>query len=209
MFIDKEQINHLDRKFRLNLINSITGIKPANLIGSQSPDGLTNLAIFSSVVHLGSDPALIGMIVRPDSEVARNTFDNIKATGYYTINHVPLTLTRQAHYTSAKFPADISEFDRCAIDEEYLKGFPAPFVKDSYIKFGLKHVQSIPIELNGTTLVIGEIQLMVVPDYAVNELGYIDLQACDTTGVAGLNQYYCLSKEAEYPYVRLEEVPEF
>ena len=64
-FIDSKQISEFSKVYRLNLINSITGYKPANLIGSKSTKGKTNLAIFSSVVHLGSKPPLIGIITRP------------------------------------------------------------------------------------------------------------------------------------------------
>ncbi|WP_223787246.1 flavin reductase [Marinicella meishanensis] len=89
MLINADQIQQMDRIKRLNFINAITGIKPANLIGSNSPKHGSNLAIFSSVVHLGSNPALLGFITRPTGEVPRNTLENIEATGYYTINHVP------------------------------------------------------------------------------------------------------------------------
>jgi flavin reductase (DIM6/NTAB) family NADH-FMN oxidoreductase RutF len=60
MYLNKEDILKAERIFRLNLINSITGVKPANLIGTQSKEGNSNLAIFSSVVHMGSNPALVG-----------------------------------------------------------------------------------------------------------------------------------------------------
>ena len=52
MHLTKEQIQQTSRIKRLNIINSITGVKPANLIGSISDNGHSNLAIFSSVVHL-------------------------------------------------------------------------------------------------------------------------------------------------------------
>ena len=61
----KQNILDLEKVKRLNIINSITGIKPANLIGSIDDNNEnTNLAIFSSVVHLGSHPALLGFIPR-------------------------------------------------------------------------------------------------------------------------------------------------
>ena len=59
MFFEEADIFNLDKVKRLKLINSITGVKPANLIGTRSSDGITNLAIFSSIVHLGSNPPLI------------------------------------------------------------------------------------------------------------------------------------------------------
>ena len=43
----------MDKIKRLNIVNSITGIKPGNLIATMSKENETNLAIFSSVVHLG------------------------------------------------------------------------------------------------------------------------------------------------------------
>jgi flavin reductase (DIM6/NTAB) family NADH-FMN oxidoreductase RutF len=65
---------------RLNLINSCTGYKSANLIATKSVDGAVNVAIFSSITHLGSNPALIGFIVRPT--VPRNTYKNSNRVFY-------------------------------------------------------------------------------------------------------------------------------
>ena len=55
--IKKNEFENLDSFYRSNLVNSVVGIKQANLIGTISKSGITNLAIFSSVVHLGSHPA--------------------------------------------------------------------------------------------------------------------------------------------------------
>ena len=208
MLINYNEIADLDRIYRLNLINSITGVKPANLIGTISAQGKTNLAIFSSVVHLGSDPAIIGMILRPAGDVRRHTYENIIETGVYTISHVTPSIIERAHYTSAKFPRDISEFDACELTEEYLEGFEAPFVRECSIKIGLKFEEEIPIERNGTSLLIGSIQIASVPDEANNE-GHLDLERSDAVGISGLNSYYTVRKKAQFPYARPEELPEF
>ena len=55
----RSAIEELERFYRANLVNSVSGYKPANLIGTVSDSGVTNVAIFSSVVHLGADPALL------------------------------------------------------------------------------------------------------------------------------------------------------
>ena len=49
MHLTKQDILDSDRIKRLNMINSLTGIKPGNIVGSISNDGKTNLAIISSV----------------------------------------------------------------------------------------------------------------------------------------------------------------
>ena len=56
-YFTKNDLLKMDKVKRLNIVNNIIGIKPGNLIGSISNDNEPNLAIFSSVIHLGSYPA--------------------------------------------------------------------------------------------------------------------------------------------------------
>ncbi len=209
MILHNHDLAQLDRIKRLNLINSVTGIKPANLIGTVSNAGQTNLAIFSSVVHLGSNPALLGFVVRPSSHVRRHTFENIIENKLYTINHVHPHFVERAHYTSAKFAKEVSEFDACRLTAEYIDGFKAPFVKQSRIKLGMELVEQAPLEINGTVLVIGVVRLLVAPDEVVDAQGHIDLARADDVGISGLNSYYRLDKIADYPYARPEDLPDF
>ena len=209
MYLTKDQIKQTSRIKRLNIINSITGVKPANLIGSISENGLSNLAIFSSIVHLGSNPALLGFILRPQHEVRRDTYDNIMQTKYYTINHIPSDYIENAHYTSAKFDREDSEFERCKLTEEYLFDFDAPFVKESRVKIGLKLEEMLPIELNKCVMVIGSIHHLWVDNVAVEEDGQINLELLDDVGIGGLNSYYNLKRIAQFPYARVNELPDF
>ncbi|WP_421763086.1 flavin reductase family protein [Ekhidna sp.] len=209
MYLTKSDIENLERKKRLNIINSVSGIKPANLIATKSKNGQTNVAIFSSVFHLGSNPALLGFIMRPAGEVPRHTYGNIKETGFYTVNHVPITIVDRAHYSSAKVDRSISEFERCGLTEEYANGFHAPFVKECHVKIGLSLVEEIPIAVNNTIMIIGQIEELIIPDRAVDEKGYIDLSLFNTAGISGLNNYYSLKREASFPYARPDEIPDF
>lgn len=209
MRISKADLREENRLRRLNIVNSITGIKPANLIGTVSEVGVLNLAIFSSVVHLGSNPALIGFLLRPSGEVRRHTYENIVATGEYTINTLPIGLAEQGHYTSAKFDSQVSEFDAVGLSPEFLQDSRAPFVKESSLKYSLSFREEIPIPLNGTSMIVGEVQDIFVDESALAENGYIDLAALDCAGISGLNSYYRLEKSADFPYARASEVPDF
>lgn len=209
MYLSKSDIENTERIRRLNIINSISGIKPANLVGSISKSGITNLAIFSSVVHLGSNPAMLGFIIRPGEKVRRDTFENIRETGIFTINHIHQDTTQRAHYTSAKFDSKVSEFEKCRFTEEYIDNFAAPFVKESSLKIGLKLIEELPIKINGTSMMIGEVQHLMVPDEAVMANGQLDLEQLKNVGISGLNNYYSLKRIANYPYARPEETPEF
>jgi flavin reductase (DIM6/NTAB) family NADH-FMN oxidoreductase RutF len=208
MIYTKRDIEELDIITKLKLINSVTGIKPANLIGTINNEGQTNLAVFSSIVHLGSKPALLGFISRPQTAEVGHTFRNIQENGYYTINHIQPDFVKNAHYTSAKFDSKISEFKRCNLSEEYNGDFKAPFVKESTFKMGMKFKEAIDIKLNGTILVIGEIEHLIFPDTAMAD-NDIDLEVTNSVGISGLNSYYSLSKIEKYPYAEVTEVPEF
>lgn len=200
----KDDIASLDRRYRANLINCVTGAKPANLVGTADADGATNLAVFSSAVHIGANPPLVGLIFRPLGEVDRHTYDNIKATGLYTINHVNEEFTKEAHLTSAKFPRGVSEFTACGFTAEFIESFPAPFVKESKVKVGLRFVGEMPIEMNGTILLIGEIETISLPESSLREDGNIDLFECGSSCVVGLDTYHSIGAGKTYPYAKPE-----
>lgn len=208
MIYTKEDIEQLERITRLKIINSVTGIKPANLIASIDNKGQSNLAIFSSVVHLGSNPALLGFVSRPQTADVGHTHRNIQENGVYTINHIHPRFIKNAHYTSAKFDASVSEFKRCNLSEEYIMNFKAPFVKESTFKMGMRFKEALDIKQNGTVLIIGEIEHLILPDTAIVD-DDIDLEATSSVGISGLNSYYSLRKIEKHPYVRINEVPEF
>ncbi len=194
---------------RTNLINSVSGYKSANIIGTISVSKQTNLAMFSSVVHIGASPPLLGFIMRPTGEVERHTYENIKETSVYTINHVHKSFVEKAHYTSAKFDRDISEFAACGLSEEYLESFAAPFVKESKIKLGLKFIEEIPIKLNNTILIIGEIEHLILPQNALLENGNVNLNAVEDVCISSLDTYHEVVEIAQFPFARPNNLPKF
>ncbi len=209
MQLNNQDIKQLEKVKRLNIINSITGVKPANLIGTINNLGQTNLAIISSVVHLSSDPPLIGFVMRPHGEVKRDTYLNILANKSYTINHVHTKHIAQAHRSSAKFDTDVSEFEKCEFTPQYIKEFIAPFVAESNIKIGMKFIDEIFIKQSRTTLIIGEIEHLILPDEFLSKEGYIKLADAEVAGIGGLNSYYKLSHLADFSYARPEDSPNF
>lgn len=186
--IQLADILNMPKVKRLNLINSIVGFKSANLIGTKNTNGRSNLAIFSSVIHMGSNPPIVGMVLRPTS-VARHTYENIKNFGFYTINHVHHKFIANAHQTSAKYKKTTSEFDVCDFTEYYSPEFPAPYVIESKVKIGVSFVEEHPIKINGTLLVVGQIMEIILPEKAVEEDGFVKLSKLGTSTINGLDMY--------------------
>ena len=188
-FLNSEEINALTKQERVHLINSLGGFKSVALIGTQNVQKQTNLAIFSSVVHLGAQPALIALIFRP-SPPERNTLTNILQTGYYTINHINERIYRQAHQTSARYQDDISEFEVTGLNPEYKNDFLAPFVAESSIQIGLSFKEKIDLKINNTIMVIGAVEQIYYPENCQSKDGFINLELANTLTCSGLDSYH-------------------
>ena len=194
-----------DKIYRLNLVNGLPGFKPANLIGTAAPTGRTNLAVFSSALHLGSDPALLGIVTRPTT-VPRHTYANLKASGCYTLNHVPETLAAQAHYTSANFPDNISEFEACGFTAAYRDGFAAPYVAESSLSIGLRLLEEHAIS-NGTVLLVGTVEHVYLREELLRPDGTLDLTAAGTAAISGLDGYHGVQPPVRFGYARVGQLP--
>jgi flavin reductase (DIM6/NTAB) family NADH-FMN oxidoreductase RutF len=208
MHFTKESINQLEKEFRTNLINGLSGAKPACLIGSHSSEGIFNLAIFSNIVHLGANPPLIGIICRPLGEQS-HTYHNILSEGFFTINHIRSEMIKMAHYTSARFPKNISEFEKSQLTPEFLNHFPAPFVQESSIKIGLKFIEEHKIMANETIVLVGQIEEIFLPEDGIDLEGNILMEKMNGVSVGGLNTYYLLHELEKLPYAKKSDLPKF
>lgn len=201
MYFTLKDINALEHLYKINLINSCSGFKSANLIATKSKDGYENVAVFSSVIHIGSAPPLLGFICRPTT-VMRNTYSNIKETGTYTINHIHEDHIVDAHHTSAKYGSDISEFDKTNLVSEYKKDCYAPFVKNAPISMEMKFVEEYFIKANDTIMVIGEIQGLHLNDDLLEKDGYVDLTKAKVSAINGLDGYTIPKLKTRLEYQR-------
>jgi len=196
-----DEIKAWDRFYRANFINSLSGFKSASLISTVSPDGKTNVAIFSNIVHVGADPALIGFVNRP-KEAAPHTLSNIERTGIYTINLIDQSMAEKGHLSSAKYEVGISEFDALQIDIDFLPDWKAPLVKDAVCSYGLKVAEIIPIALNGTYFVIGAIQWVKVNQPILCDDGFLALQEARTICSLGIDAYYTTTLIDRWEYAK-------
>ena len=187
-YFNSADLNNLEKRYRAHLINSCTGYKSANLIATRSDDGVENVAVFSSVTHLGSNPPLLSFILRPTT-VPRNTYDNLKNTGYFTVNHIHAEIISEAHHTSAKYDGTISEFNQTQLKSEYKNEFYAPFVQKAPVQIGCKYIRDYYIEENKCLLIIGAIEQLHCEAQLLHDDGFIQLDRAQTVAVNGLDGY--------------------
>lgn len=196
-----DDIQSWERFYRANLINSLTGFKSVNLIGTVNSEGQTNLGVFSSVVHIGSNPALVGYINRPVA-AAPHTMANIQSTGFYTINHIHPHFVGKAHQSSAKYPEGVSEFEEVGLRPEYVAPFVAPFVRESRIKYAMSLEEIIPIKLNDTFLVIGKVMFIQLEGLQPAADGFLPLDEVETVCSNGVDGYYKTELIDRYAYAK-------
>ena len=196
----KDDIIQLPSLERMHLINSSGGIKSANLIGTISDNGHTNLAVFNSVIHLGSNPPMLSFMLRPTT-VSRHTYNNLKNSDF-SVNHIHTDFIDKAHQTSAKYEEEVSEFKEVGLTEAYLEDFKAPFVKESKIKMGCSYVNEYFIEEHQCRLIIGQIEHLLAEDDIIEKDGFLDLSKANSAGIIGLDGYVNTQLLDRYVYAR-------
>jgi flavin reductase (DIM6/NTAB) family NADH-FMN oxidoreductase RutF len=201
MVLHKKDIEQLEQRYRTAFINALAGFRQAVLVGTKSLDNNNNLAIFNSLIHLGANPALFGLISRPDS-VQRDTLQNILDTKEYTLNYVQAAHYTKAHQTSARYEKGDSEFERVGFNPYCLPGHHAPFVAEAIVKIAMRLEECIPIPLNGTILIIGSIKQVDVSDALVEQDGFVNLAAAEVVISQGLDAYFVAKDLGRLPYAK-------
>lgn len=199
MIISKERIEKMGKLERVQFATSLPGPKPICLVGTRSPEGVANLAPFSSITHLGSNPILIGMVTRPDT-VERHTLRNILATKSWTLNQVTADTVEQAHRCSARYPSEVSEFEVTGLTELSHPGVLAPFVAECLIRYALTLEEIIDIPSNGTKLIVGRVHLVDLPDDSYSGDGSIALTAHQSLASTALDTYFSITEHSRLPY---------
>ncbi|MEL6922682.1 MAG: flavin reductase [Bacteroidota bacterium] len=202
----------MEKRRRTALMNSLSGFKSVNLVSSISADGVSNLSIVSSVIHIGANPALMGFIMRPIS-VTRDTYNNIMETGTYTFNHIRPEFYKQAHQVAARYPSEVSEFEAVGLTPTFSESglIKAPYVQESSIQIGLIFKEKYDIAINGTILMIGAVTELIFPDDCWMEDGYLDLEKAGTVTCSSLDSYHTTERLSRLSYAKpdraLREIP--
>jgi flavin reductase (DIM6/NTAB) family NADH-FMN oxidoreductase RutF len=201
MILTRDDIAQFEQRYRTAFVYSLAGFRQAVLVGTKSRDNNSNLAIFNSLIHLGANPALLGLINRPDSE-QRDTLQNIIETKEYTLNYVRSKEYEKAHQTSARYDKGISEFEKVGFEELYYPFCFAPFVKDAVVSIAMNLEEIIPIKINGTVMIIGSIKQVLIAAEMIETDGFVALSKEDVLISQGLDAYFVSKPIGRLPYAK-------
>jgi flavin reductase (DIM6/NTAB) family NADH-FMN oxidoreductase RutF len=204
--ITADDIGRMEKLHRVQFATSLPGAKPICLIGSTDAAGQTNLAPFSSILHLGSEPCLLGMVSRPDL-VERHTLANLLETKSWTINHLHSAILDAAHQCSARYPKKLSEFEATGLTAHFEAGIAAPFVAESRFRIALELEEIVPIAANGTRLIVGRVVMVQIADAHRFDHGGIDLAGVECLASTALDSYFTVQPLARLAYAKADAPP--
>lgn len=199
--VTAQDLQKMDKIIRKNLVNSATGYKSANFLATKSTTGIPNVAVFNSVFHLGSQPALLGIVLRTQT-APKDSYENIRETGYFTLNHLQENMIGQAHEMILQQKQQPSAFDIRGLEQEYLDDFYAPYVKQSSIKLGCKYVNETPIKENGALILIAGIEHIYFEAGIEMPDGWLRLDDAGSVVINGLDGYALPSLLERFHYAR-------
>lgn len=199
--ISKNDISTMDKRLRATFINSLWGFRNLSLIGTKSKIGNINFAPFNSLNHLGADPALASITIRP-AEVERHTFENIQETKYFSANNISIKTFKKVHQTSARYPKSLNEAEEVGLTTLFDIDTNTPYLKESSISIILKYQEHFTLEINQTILLIASIEKVLMKKDFIEEDGFVNHSKAKTISCIGLDAYYKSQLIERLPYAK-------
>jgi flavin reductase (DIM6/NTAB) family NADH-FMN oxidoreductase RutF len=174
--------------------------RPVAWTGSRSLDGLDNLAPFSYFMGVSSKPpALAISVARAGRDRLKDTAKNILETEVFTVSLVSRAQLQVMVDTSARWPAEVSEFEAIGLElrEGSCVAAPWPAVAKVAMECRLVHAH----DMGTTHLLVGEILTFHIDPEVLAEGAdgnpLVDALALDPVARLGGEDYTVLGELAQ------------
>ena len=141
------------------LLTGLVVPRPIGWIGSVSADGVHNLAPYSFFNAVSGNPPMVVFSAGHGDGVRKDTADNVKATGEFTVNIVTDTTVEAMNATSASLPPEVDEFEQAGLppaDSMFIKPKRVAEAK-AQLECRLVNDMHIGAEGAGNWLFVGEV----------------------------------------------------
>jgi len=168
--------------------------RPIAWVSSIHPNGTLNLAPFSFFNALAVDPPMVMLAINGYHEHGgeKDTLHNIKATGEFVVNMVPLTLKDAMNMTSAAVAHEVDEIDVAGLETQASVLVKPPRVAAAPIHLECELYQEIELpctrEDSTNRTIIGMVLGVHIQDDVLTD-GIVDLTKVNPLARLGYNQY--------------------
>ena len=83
--------------------------------------------------------------------------------------------------------------------------FPAPYVAKSRIRYGLALKEIIPVQANGTFIIVGALKEIELDKRILHDDGYVDLASAQTLLTNGLDAYHTANTITRFTYAKPDQ----
>ncbi|MBP0492371.1 flavin reductase family protein [Pararoseomonas indoligenes] len=203
----------LPKKDRYKLVVSTIVPRPIAWMVTQDAEGRTNAAPFSFFNVFSNDPVVVGIGVGArgmggeERSDMKDTMDNIRALGEFTVCMVSEELAEAMNVTGAEYPTGVDEIAMAGLTTAPCAKVRTPRIAESPVALECKLWQAIPIGTHN--LVLGEVVAVHVQDECmldVNRL-YVDTPKLNLVGrLHGGGWYARTTDRFDMPRVTPEQV---
>lgn len=187
----------MKRRFTVAELDAVDGYKlttglivprPIGWIGTISASGVPNLAPYSFFNAVSGRPPTF--VVAPGRSTRRDTLDNVRVVGEFTINIVTVEVAEAMNASSASFDADVDEFAACELTAVPSSVVRPPMVGEckANIECVVAQIVDVGDPALGNSLVIGEAVAFHV-DEAILDGTRVDQAALRAVGRHAGNTY--------------------
>ena len=169
------------------------GPRPIALVGSIDSQGGDNLAPFSFFNAFSSNPAVVAIspAYRGRDATPKDTLENIKASGEFTVSAVSYSMIQQTRLAAGEYPSQIDEFELTGFSKlPSLTVQPSAVGESSFIlecKL-IKHIE-LGSGRAGGNMLLGAISYLRVAEDVLDDDGNIEPAKLDQVGRLGRNWY--------------------
>ncbi len=183
--------------------NAMVGPRPIGWISSQDSAGNLNLAPYSFFNAFNYTPPIIGFA----SIGAKDSLNNIRATGEFGWNLATRPLAEQMNASCAAVPPGVSEFDLTGLTPVASRHIKVPRVAESPVSFECKLTQIVQLHgvdgvLVPTWLVLGEVVGVYIARRLLKDGVYDTAAAEPILRGGGPADYFAITPDSNFKMFR-------
>lgn len=170
--------------------------RPIGWISSVDAAGVVNLAPYSFFNAIADRPPMViysNTGLKDGGGERKDTLANIRATGAFVANIVPLALAEAMNTTSAPFPPDTDEFAAAGLTPAPCRLVAPPRVAEAPAALECRLWQIVDLPGKANHLVIGEVVGIHI-DEAVLVDGLVDVTLYQPVARLGYREYSAVSE---------------
>ena len=171
--------------------------RPIAWVSTRSAQGVDNLAPFSFFQVVSDEPpTLLVTINLRDDGSAKDTLNNVQASGELVIQLVNAEQAQWMNQTAEVLPAEVSEFAHCTVPSVPAEQVKALRVRGAPVAFECRAAQILPYPSENPSgyLVFAQVLLAHIDDQVLTEQGRVDPARLDLVGRLGGSDY-CTTQE--------------